>query len=212
MIEAPVGTCSRDTLRRQLRLARRALSPHTRSLAAEQTACYLAQQPLFYRSRRIACYVANDGEIDPLPVLLRAWRMDKVCYLPVIRPSADRRMWFAPYREGDALALNTYGIAEPVYASERLLPPWALDLILTPLVAFDVWGHRLGMGGGYYDRTFAYLRRRRYWHKPRLVGLAFAFQQVEELPQRPWDVPLQAVATDQGVIALRRDGASTLNL
>jgi 5-formyltetrahydrofolate cyclo-ligase len=76
------------------------------------------------------------------------------------------------------------------------IQPLALDLVLTPLVGFDHKGNRLGMGGGYYDRSFAFLLRRQNWKKPRLVGLAYDFQQLDKLPAKNWDVPLTAVATD----------------
>ena len=74
--------------------------------------------------------------------------------------------------------------------------PWGLDLILLPLVGFDLKGNRLGMGGGYYDRTLSYLRHRRFWIKPRLVGVAHECQKVDSLIARPWDIPLDAVVTE----------------
>jgi 5-formyltetrahydrofolate cyclo-ligase len=80
-------------------------------------------------------------------------------------------------------------------------PVWTLDLILTPLVAFDDQGNRLGMGGGFYDRTLAYLGRRKHWKKPRLIGTAHAFQQVARLPHESWDVPLHGVVTEKALLS-----------
>ena len=74
-----------------------------------------------------------------------------------------------------------------------------LDLILAPLVGFDTHGNRLGMGGGYYDRTFAYLKHRLHWQKPRLIGLAYELQRVADLANHAWDVPLQSVVTEQHI-------------
>jgi len=86
------------------------------------------------------------------------------------------------------------------HRGERQFKPHALDLILLPLVAFDKSGHRLGMGGGYYDRTLAFLAHRRLWRKPHLLGTAYQFQQLETLPTQPWDIPLDGIATEQGVL------------
>jgi len=82
-------------------------------------------------------------------------------------------------------------------------PLAALDIALVPLVAFDDYGRRLGMGGGYYDRTFAYLRHREHWRRPKLIGVAFEFQRVAELPAQPWDVPLDGIITEKGLLLPR---------
>ncbi len=190
---------SRPDLRRRIRAQRRALTPAERSRAALELADHLAAHALFRNSRRIAAYLAADGEIDPLPLMERAWALGKAVYLPVLVPFGHNRLWFSPYRPGDRLMSNCYGIAEPQIVHRGRVPATALDLVLAPLVAFDPSGNRLGMGGGYYDRSFNFLQRRRYWHKPRLVGLAYDFQRVETLPSQPWDIPLAAVATDAGL-------------
>lgn len=186
----------RTDLRQRIRAQRRTLSPSQRLHAAWALADRLAQTTLFRNSERIAVYLSADGEIDPSPLTERAWSMGKSVYLPVLVPFGHNRLWFSPYRWGDPLLSNCYGIAEPQIVHRGRLPARDLDLVLTPLVAFDEDGNRLGMGGGYYDRSFAFLRLRRYWHKPRLVGLAYDFQRVGRLSARAWDVPLTAVATD----------------
>lgn len=188
----------RTALRRAIRAARRNLSERERQRAAKAMAIRLARTEWFRNARHIACYLPNDGELDLTPLMERAWALGKRCYLPVLSPITGNRLWFAPWEPGEPLAGNRFGIPEPVFTDERLMPVWALDLVLTPLVAFDTDGNRLGMGGGYYDRTFAYLRRRQRWHKPRLVGVAYELQKVERLPCEPWDVPLQAVVTNGG--------------
>ena len=190
----------RNELRRSLRQQRRALTPHQRREASAALDRRLGPHPLFLRSRHIAFYLPNDGEMDLSPLLHRALAMGKKCYLPVLSPLYHNRLWFAPYHDESELALNRFGIPEPIVNWAGMRPAWTLDLVLTPLVAFDAAGNRLGMGGGYYDRTLAYLTRRRHWHKPHLLGTAYAFQQVESLPHEPWDVPLHGVVTETSLL------------
>ena len=183
-----------------MRQQRRALTPRQRREASLALDRLLGRHPLFLRSRYIAFYLANDGEIDLEPLIHRAWAMGKKCYLPVLSPLYHNRLWFAPYHNECELVLNRFGIAEPVGNWAGMRPAWTLDLVLTPLVAFDEQGNRLGMGGGYYDRTLAYLSRRQHWHKPHLLGTAYSFQQAERLPHQPWDVPLHGVVTERSLI------------
>jgi 5-formyltetrahydrofolate cyclo-ligase len=157
----------------------------------------LKQSSLFLRSKHIAFYLANDGEIDLQPLIQQAWAMGKQCYLPVLCPAFHKRLWFAPYQAETPMQRNIFGILEPRLPWRDMRPIFSLDLILTPLVAFDLQGNRLGMGGGFYDRSLAYLQQRRYWRKPRLVGTAYEFQQVAQLPKAVWDVPLHGVITEQ---------------
>ncbi len=81
---------------------------------------------------------------------------------------------------------------------ETIYPRW-LDLVLVPLVGFDARGHRLGMGAGFYDRRFVFLRHRRTWRKPLLIGLAFEVRRVERLAEAAHDVPLWGVVTERAV-------------
>ena len=182
-------------LRRELRRRRRALSPVQRRRAAEALARAAARSPLFRRSRRIAAYLCADGEIDPAPLVRLAWRLGKQVYLPVV-PRHGGRLAFRRYSPHSVLRPGPFGLPHPV--GSRCLPVRRLDLVLAPLVAFDRRGRRLGMGGGFYDRTFAATAGRR-WGRPRLLGLGYAFQELEELPSEPWDLPLWGVLTDRGL-------------
>ncbi len=194
---------SRASIRQTMRRQRRELPPEQRRRAATLLARHLASSPLVLRSRRIGCYMANDGEMELQPLMRRLRQMEKECYLPVIDPLGRNRLWFAHYREGDRMRNNRYGIPEPAGRLRQVIHTWALDLLLLPLVAFDNTGNRLGMGGGYYDRTLAHLRLRRFWHSPRLLGVAFGFQRLARLDAAPWDIPLDMVATESGLTIFR---------
>lgn len=183
-----------------MRQQRRALSPQRQQAAALSLERRLGSHPLFLHSQHIAFYLPNDGEIDLRPLLHRALKMGKRCYLPVLSPLYHNRLWFAPYHQQSELVLNRFGIPEPAVNWAGMRPAWTIDLVLTPLVAFDRAGNRLGMGGGYYDRTLAYLRRRQHWRKPHLLGTAYDFQEVERLPHEPWDVPLHGIVTESSLI------------
>ncbi len=190
---------SRATLRQAIRQQRRALTPAQRQHYARQLASHIVHSRLFRPAQHIACYLANDGEMDLSPVIQRIWSMSKQCYLPILSEGKEKQMWFAPYQAGDTLIPNRYGIPEPDCHSDAWLAPQQLELVLMPLVAFDDQGNRLGMGGGYYDRSFAFLTRPHGIKKPRLVGVAYELQRVDTLPFEPWDVPMNAIATETGL-------------
>lgn len=190
----------RAQLRRQMRERRRALAPAARERMSEAACSFLARQRIFQTARRIACFLPNDGEPDPLPLITLAWARGKAVYLPLLSEVRHDHLQFAPFTPNTPLVENRFGIPEPRASQRHMLPARCLDLVLTPLVAFDNAGNRLGMGGGYYDRSFAFLRQRHYWRKPCLLGMAFAFQRVAALPTQPWDVPLYGVVTEEGLM------------
>ncbi len=190
----------RNAIRRHMRRLRNALSPSAHQQAALAASSALVQCPLFQASQHIALYLPNDGELDLTPLLRMAQSRHKHCYLPVLHPAHSNRLWFLPYDAQTPLQRNRFGIPQPrARGPHHARPPWLLDLILAPLVAFDRQGHRLGMGGGYYDRTLAYLHHRKHWRKPHLIGTAHIFQEVETLSAAPWDVPLDAILTPNGI-------------
>lgn len=189
---------TRPALRRKLRQARRQLSPAQQRLASRRLYRQLAHHPLFRRARHIALYLPNDGEIDPGLLLRAAQRRGKATYLPVLNPWPRTRMVFQRIEPGERLRRNRFGIFEPVIRAARQRRVWALDLLLMPLVGFDENGGRLGMGGGFYDRSLAYRSMRKKSHKPTLLGLAHECQRVDRLPLESWDVALQATVTDRG--------------
>ena len=188
---------SRPHLRRMLRKARRALTPSEQRKAAQGLYRQLAQHPLFRRAKHISLYLPTDGEIDPRLLLRAAQRRGKVTYLPVLSAWPRTKMVFQRVRPGQKLLPNRFRILEPRVNISQQRTVWALDLVLLPLVGFDETGGRLGMGGGFYDRSLAYLARRQNWRKPTLLGLAHECQKVERLVQASWDVPLAGTVTDK---------------
>lgn len=188
---------SRPQLRRMLRKARRALTPSEQRKAAQGLYRQLAQHPLFRRAKHISLYLPTDGEIDPRLLLRAAQRRGKATYLPVLSAWPRTKMVFQQVRPGEKLLPNRFRILEPQGNISRQRNIWALDLVLLPLVGFDDVGGRLGMGGGFYDRSLAYLARRRSWRKPTLLGLAHECQKVGRLAQASWDVPLAGTVTDK---------------
>ncbi len=157
----------------------------------------LCNSTLYRNSNRIAIYQQNDGEIDPHPLTAAANSHKKKCYLPVLRPRFQHGLWFSELRSDERLQPNRFGINEPNPHGHRVVPPWALDLILLPLVAFDENGNRLGMGGGFYDHTLSYLKLRKKWRKPKLIGLAHELQNIKSLQNNRWDIPMDGVVTEK---------------
>ena len=182
----------RDELRSNLRARRRTIPASERIAAAERLAAQLLSLPFLPGTGHVAGYWAMDGEIA-LHAFQLALPSGLTYCLPVLGPRKSLR--FAPWRPGGALATNRYGIPEPEVDAGTLLTPEAMAVVVVPLVAFDVHGQRLGMGGGWYDRSFAF--RQRQAAPPWLVGAAFATQRVEAVASEHWDVVLDAVCTER---------------
>ena len=184
-------TADRAALRRELRDRRRALPASERIAGAERLAQRLLALPFAPPSGYVGGYWAVDGEIA-----LHAWqlRLPRECVycLPVLHE--DGRLRFAPWRPGDPLVSNRHGIPEPDLTPDALLDAGQMSLVVAPLVGFDRSCHRLGMGGGWYDRSFAF--RHQQAAPPWLVGAAFEVQRVDALDRADWDVALDAVCTE----------------
>ena len=181
----------RSDLRRRYRNARRGLPVAVQRRNALCIARHFLASPLPWRSRRIAAFLAFDGEPNLEFLLMRLEALGKALALPVLERGAKMR--FCAYRTAAPLRPNRYGIAEP--ALGRRVPTLALDLVLTPLVAFDDAGHRLGMGAGFYDRHFGPLPPAL---RPPLVGVAHEVQRAASLSADPWEAPLDAILTEAG--------------
>lgn len=177
------------SLRRSLSIAEQRQHSHLLCKNVSRSKNYLSSQ-------RIACYLANDGEIDPQQLIEHAWFMNKKVYLPILSPF-KKSLYFAPYEADSKMKLNQFKIPEPACHPSRWISARQLDLLLLPLVAFDTDGNRVGMGGGFYDRTLAYLQHQNHWKKPVLAGLAHEIQKVERLERQNWDVPLDYIITEK---------------
>jgi 5-formyltetrahydrofolate cyclo-ligase len=148
----------------------------------------------FRRAEYLACYLSARYEVDTWEIISRAWQLKKRVFAPVCEKNF--RMHFVEITPETEIRTNSFGIYEPDEGDE--VTARMLDVVITPLVAFDANLHRVGMGGGYYDRTFSFLRHRSTWLHPKLVGVAFACQEVSEIPPNPWDIPLFTVITENG--------------
>jgi 5-formyltetrahydrofolate cyclo-ligase len=188
---------TRSSLRQSSRARRAALGVRTRRDASRAICRRLRASLLFRSSRHIAFYWPLGDEVDLRELLGGALRDGKCCYLPVMR--SDGRLRFARYRAGSMLQSGTHGIMQPRLLRREQLPPRLLTLVLVPMLAFDRNGTRLGAGGGFYDRTFAF-KRGHPSGSPRLAGIAFACQEVDALPREAWDVPLSCVVTEKELI------------
>lgn len=198
---------SKTEIRCRIRWQRRHLSLRERTHAARRLAAVLRRSRLYRHSRRIACYWGVGGEMDLGAFLQRAHQDERAIYLPVLRRGPIKGLRFYRYHPGERLRVNRFGIPEPMPRQSNRIACRRLDLVLVPLVAFDRQGNRLGMGGGFYDRTFAFLHQwRGRWRHPRLLGVAFSFQKIAELPTEPWDVPLAGIATERGLLRCRAAG------
>lgn len=202
-----IPSSSKAALRRTLRDARRALPTARAQSAAAAVTERVGRHQAWQRARHIGIYLAGDGELDTGPLIAAARRAGKTVYLPVIRPPRGKAGRRAAIRQG-RLVFHRYGgsdglgavvrrgalwVLEPVRRVSPIRPLAELDLLLMPLVGFDDAGYRLGMGGGFYDRTLAGRGR---FRRPYRMGLAHACQHVERLPHDPWDQPLDACVTD----------------
>ena len=186
--------------RRRLRELRQALGPAERAAAERAIRATLVRLGVFRRGAHVALYLPMRGEVDVRPCLEVARRHGSHLYVPRVVSRRRRRMLFAPWTEDGAHRTNAFGILEPGSAAGAR-PVIGLDAVILPLVGFDSSGNRLGMGAGFYDRA---LRRRldrsAAWRRPRLIGVAYACQQLPAIPASPWDVPLDLVVTERGVI------------
>ena len=188
-------TANKKQLRQSLRSQRRQLT-HKQQLTASLGVCrQLVTSPVFLRSQHIAVYFCNDGEINLEPLINEAWKMGKTLYLPVLHPLKAGELVFMEYHRHQPMAKNRFGIPEPASHRDSRRHTWLLDLILTPLVGFDERGNRMGMGGGFYDRTFAFLHTNSKPKRPTLIGLAHECQKVDSLESESWDIPMDWIVT-----------------
>lgn len=191
----------RKFIRQKMRVSRQALTTTQQQQASAALLHKLISHPKIKTAQRISVTLAHDGEIDLHSFIAWCWQQQKQIYLPVIHPILSGQLLFLEYQHSTEMIKNRYAITEPKLLSEVHNPEQFqnasavtdLDIICTPLVAFDEQGNRIGMGGGYYDRLLA------PWFKnksgPYPIGLAHDCQYIKTLPTQHWDVPLPEIIT-----------------
>ena len=191
----------KQSIRDSLLKKRKSLTSQERQTAGEKAAAFLIQTNFYKNSQMIACYLAIGGEIETQPIIQQIRKDQKQCYIPILNPYHTGTLLFGLYLPETQLIKNKCRTLEPTINPKHLISPNLLDLVILPLTAFDHHGNRLGMGGGYYDRTFAFLKQApsNLNHRPFLCGLAYDFQETPEIPSETWDVQLDAVITDKGL-------------
>ncbi|MFI0398026.1 MAG: 5-formyltetrahydrofolate cyclo-ligase [Thiolinea sp.] len=189
---------SNHELRKQLRKQRSSLAQTEQQQLSKQAIQHLIRQRIFRSARNIALYLPVRGEADPRSLLKFAHPKQRF-FLPVLSLSHNSHLTFVEWNLQTRFRSNRFNIPEPLLAGRRILSPRQLDLVITPLVAFDQQGSRLGMGGGFYDRSFAFKRYPKH-SKPVLLGFAYPFQQIERLKCQDWDIGLDASCTASGLI------------
>lgn len=194
----------RQLLRRELQSRRAGLSPGEQAMATAAIVHQLLRWPAFRRAQRIASYYSVASEVCTREINGWLENSSKQLYLPCLPVHRLGRLLFREVTVQTQWCMNAYRIPEPK-PSRTAAPtvnPTFIDVILVPLVGFDELGNRMGMGAGFYDRSLAFRRSRQVWQHPRLVGLAYACQQVDRLPTQSWDVPLDVIITEQRIIDL----------
>ncbi len=181
---------SKAKLRKILLSYRRQIPFPEREAAAKKAVALLLKINIFQRAQEIACYYPFHDEFDCLPMIKAIWRANKNCYLPIV--TETQQLNFALYQNDTVLQPNRYQIPEPIH--DKTITPDKLDLVLIPLLGFDKQGNRLGMGAGYYDRTF---ETHQHTQKPFLLGLGYEVQCISDIPKDEWDVTLDGVMTEK---------------
>ena len=182
---------TRTQLRKKIRRRRNSLSEIEQHNAAIALVTILSNNCHIQQAKNIAIYLSNDGELSTSHFIDWCWQNNKNVYLPVIHPFSPGNLLFLHYQQETNLISNIYGILEPQLDVTKVCPLDQLDVICTPLVAFDNSGARLGMGGGFYDRSLA------NWQQTNLypLGLAHDCQRVDKVPVESWDIPLREIVT-----------------
>ena len=199
--KSPISQDLKALLRSAYRAKRQALTDIQQTDASECLLTNCLNSNLLKGLNKIAVYLANDGEIDPNRLIYYAWENDVKVYLPVIHPFHQESLLFVEYNPTSGMRNNKYGIAEPILECCKIAPIKTLDAIFTPLVAFDKFANRMGMGGGYYDRTLAPLAKVTQQDPcPKVIGLAHDCQECPNIPIASWDIPLHSIVTPTRIL------------
>jgi len=193
----------RKEVRAEVRVRRQQLSLTEQLQASEKLLLRLSTHRKVLAAQSIALYLSNDGELDTHLFINWCWQQNKKVFLPVLHPFCAGHLLFLQYEENTPMIKNCYGIAEPKLNVGKVCPVNKLDVLCTPLVAFDDTGARLGMGGGFYDRTLASWQVK---NTPYLIGFAHNCQQVARIPTEYWDIPLPEIITPARIYKPKKRG------
>ena len=175
-------------LRKELRKTRRLIDQPTRKKRGRQLLYQCKKNSIFRNAKHVAIFIPNDGEIETSDTINFLTQQGYLVYLPIL---AGGKLKFA--KMGKKYRKNKFGIDEPIYSPYR--GAHRMDIILMPLVGFDKHKNRIGMGGGFYDKTLSFHKQLKNFRVPKLFGLAFDSQEVDKLITQPWDVPLDGIIT-----------------
>lgn len=191
---------SKNQIRAHIRAQRQRLTPEFQIKCAEQCQQIIINSNILDNKNNIAFYISHNNELNLQPLIEHCLSNNKNCYLPVLD---NQHLNFVQYDQHTEFELNKYKIPEPITKNKSYcIAAQNLDLVFLPLVAFNKSGQRLGMGGGFYDRTFDFLANsvNNYKSKPILIGIAYHLQYIDFIPNEPWDIKIHGVATEKEFI------------
>lgn len=197
---------TQQRIRQQICAQRAALSVENQSHFSAQICQMILDSGCLESAQHIAFYLPIRGEADPtaLQTQLAHSHPGKTFYVPILPEDKQAKLTFASYAPDLPMVKNRFGILEPdLSQATRLADATKLDAVIMPLVAVDQLGNRIGMGGGYYDRTFAFKHRYNAPLRPQLIAFAYNFQLIETQTPQPWDVPAEAIATQSNFVRLK---------
>jgi len=192
---------TKDLIRQNYRKLRRSISSAEKTISSYAITKIIINNNnnLNFYQKKIAVYLASDGELDLRLLIEALWKNQGNVFLPVIN-ATTQALEFSPYFPETLIKINQYGIHEP--ESDFFVSPEGLDVVFMPLVAFDKTGARLGMGKGYYDKSFAFCAESQI--KPILIGVAYSCQCCDKLPIDHWDIPLDGILTEKEFVMFNR--------
>lgn len=191
---------AKKSQRRQIKAQRRAIHPFKRMRASHCAANILCSSLLLRRAKRIGSYLDVQGEFPTAAINDVLIKRGKALYFPSIHDFRNGGMHFVQWTKSSRLKVNKFNIPE-IFPDTPTPFSNELDLVLLPLLGFDVSGNRLGMGGGFYDRYLtSYSTRKR----PFALGVAYNIQRLGQIKAEQWDYPLDAILTESGIQHFRR--------
>lgn len=200
------ATSTLDQQRRAIRKRRQDLSLQDRTQLSDQICQRVLQSHFYNKAQNLALYLSALGEVETRSLIEHALSDGKLIYLPVLDPINKEQMHFVRFQSGGRLVENRFGMPEPEFIKENVISPEQLDLAICPLVAFDALANRVGMGGGFYDRHFAFKSDAAFASKPpALLGLGYDFQKIKKIDVAPWDIPMNAIISETAIYLPRKN-------